>query len=67
MLVGLLWGSIQELELAQPEFPGGEILLESSTGLWKTPVYFTFFTKLISERLVGLFYFFPPSVFLFCP
>lgn len=26
-----------------------------------------FFTKLISERLVGLFYFFPPSVFLFCP
>lgn len=64
MLVGALWGSIQELELAQPEFPwGGNSPRELHRALKDSSVSNFFFTKLsspLSEEVVGLFYCPPP-------
>lgn len=67
---GVSWGSIQELELAQPEVPGGAALFESSTGLWTVPASLIPFLLspvhlwvVVSFELLG---FFSPSFSFVC-
>lgn len=62
----MLWGSIQELELAQPEVPGGErSVWELHRTLKVSNVLNPFFTKPsspLSDVVVGFEGFFPPHL-----